>query len=44
MPRPKASLRREAEKALRDFMAKKPRHQQPLEKISIIPGDDDVPF
>jgi hypothetical protein len=47
LPRPKASLRREAEKALRDFMAKKPSHQQPLEKVNILPpwdDDDPTPF
>jgi hypothetical protein len=45
LPRPKAEQRREAEKALREFMAKKPAHQQPLDKVSIIPtDDDDVPF
>jgi hypothetical protein len=45
LPRPKAALRREAEKALRDFMAKKPTYQQPLQKVNIMPpDDDDVPF
>jgi hypothetical protein len=44
LPRPKASLRREAEKALREFMAKKLAHQQPLQKVNIMPDDDDVPF
>jgi hypothetical protein len=44
MPRPKAALRREAEKALREFIAKRPSHQQPLPKVNIMPDDDDVPF
>jgi hypothetical protein len=47
MPRPKADQRREAEKALREFAAKKPAHQQPLKPVSIMPPDDDdgeVPF
>ncbi len=41
LPRPKADMRREAEKALRDFMAKRPSHQQPLKPVSIIPTEDD---
>jgi hypothetical protein len=49
LPQPKADLRREAEKALLEFKAKKaPSYQQQLEKVSIIPSgdldDDDIPF
>jgi hypothetical protein len=45
LPRPKADQRREAEAALREFMSKKPAHQQPLAKVNILPiDDDDVPF
>jgi hypothetical protein len=44
LPRPKAEQRKEAEAALREFMAKKPSYQQPLKKVSILPDDDDVPF
>jgi hypothetical protein len=46
-PRPKKELRREGEKALREFMARKPvpSHQQQLpEKVNILPPwDDDDP-
>jgi hypothetical protein len=41
LPIPKADQRREAERALRDFMGKKPSHQQPLKPVSIMPPDDD---
>jgi hypothetical protein len=41
LAQPKAEQRKEAEAALREFMAKKPSHQPPLQKVSIIPDDDD---
>jgi hypothetical protein len=48
LPRPKAQQRKEAEAALREFMAKKPpSYQQPLPKVNILPpwdDDDPTPF